>query len=85
MALKISVIAAQAHEAFQIDEDGDIPEGATPFDTSDWQCSFFGNLSYGDWIVEIDDPDRVLNNNHVVGRFLVHCDDDSSGCFKRLG
>ena len=87
LMLEIKVRAANEDEKLGIVDDENegrpcLPKGVNGFDGTDWYAHFFLGLGYGDWVVEIIDPDNILKwTDH--GTYIIQNEDDG-GFVKKI-
>lgn len=82
--LNITVRAAQDNEKLNVDEDADeLPKGVRGFDGTDWDAQFIVGLKGGDWIVEIQDPDNILNQQQS-GLFVIQHNGEDGGFYRKI-
>ncbi len=80
--LEITVRPANEDERLNVDVEAELPQDIVTFDGSDWQAHFFNGLSPGDWVVEIKDPEDILEWT-LPGLFWVQKDEDG-GFYRRI-
>jgi hypothetical protein len=83
--LYITARAASNNETIHVDDEADeLPEGVKVFDSTDWSCPVFMALAPGDWVIEIKDPQHLLDHQ-ILGLFHVHMSaDHDCGQYKKI-